>query len=201
MSNWLEEAESKKALEEENTSITRRIEQKKEAILQNYQANKALYEGFINHMEDLANRVNELPMEYRETFGKINFRLKESKLNNHLYYLSSSKRIRRRLRKSIFTIFKKYSFKHIRVGYFTVSREMGMVDIELKENLLLRVRMKSNGDDRKTSTRRKKNDHRKDFVFRLELSKISETTSMDIIDWLAFRKKMDKISFFDQKCH
>ena len=201
MSNWLEEAESKKKREEEAASITKRIEQKKDAVRQNYEANKDLYEGFIQQLKELSGRVNDLPMEYRDSFGKINFRVKESKLNNHLYYLTSSKRVKKRLHKSFFTFFKKYSFKHIRVGYFTISREMGMMDVELKENLLIRVRMKSNGGDKKTSSRRKKNDHRKDFVFRCDIKKMNENSAMEIIDWLAFRKPMEQISFFDKKCH
>lgn len=201
MSNWLEEAESKKALDEEVVSISQRIAQKKDEVRQNYQANKELYEGFIKQLEELSERVNDLPMEYRNSFGKINFRVKESKLDNHLYYLTSSKRIKRRLRNSLFTYLKKYNFKHIRVGYFTISREMGMMDIELKENLLLRVRMKSTGDGKRSSSRRRKNDHKKDFVFRVELNTINKDTAMDIIDWLAFRKPMEEISFFDKKCH
>ena len=152
MSNWLEEAESKKSLMDENGASLDRTELKKEAIGQNYQANKELYESFIQRLEGLAIRVNNLPMEYRESFGKINYKFKESKLNNHLYYLSCSKRIQKRLKGSIFTYFKKYNFKHIRVGYFTVSRKMGMIDIELKENLLLRVKMKTNGDDDKITS-------------------------------------------------
>jgi len=196
MSNWLEEAESRKSVIDENGSSVDRGRQKKKAIAENYQSNKELYDRFISQLEDLAIRVNDLPMEYREAFGKINYKFKESKLDNHLYYLSCSQRIQKRLKKSIFTYFKRYNFKHIRVGYFTVSRQMGMIDVELKENLLLRVRMKTNGDDDKISSRRRKNNDRKDLIFRLKLDSIDENTGLEIIDWLAFKKEIEEISFF-----
>jgi hypothetical protein len=131
MSNWLEDAERKKVFDDENASSQDMIQLRKTAILDNYQSNKELYDGFIAQMEELAIRVNELPLEYRASFGKLNYKYKEAKLDNHLYYISSSRRIQKRLKKSIFTYFKKYSFKHIRVGYFTVSRNMGVMDVEL----------------------------------------------------------------------
>jgi hypothetical protein len=199
MSNWLEDAERKKVLDDENASSEDRVQLRKAAILDNYQSNKELYDGFIAQMEELAIRVNDLPLDFRTSFGKLNYKYKESKLDNHLYYISSSRRIEKRLKKSIFTYFKKYSFKHIRVGYFTVSRNMGVMDIELKENLLLRVKMKTNGDDERTSSRRRKNDDRKDYVFRMNLNSVNEKTGMEIIDWLAFKKNMEDISFFSER--
>ena len=73
MSNWLEEAESKKSLMDENGTSLDKTELKKEAIAQNYKANQELYERLIQQLEGLAVRVNDLPMEYRESFGKINY--------------------------------------------------------------------------------------------------------------------------------
>ena len=197
MSNWLEEAESRKSLEEENDSSISKTELKKEAIRKNYEAHQSFYEEFINHLENLAERVNDLPMEYRDSFGKINFKHKDSKLDNHLFYLSSSRRIKKRRKKSILTFFKKDNYKHVRVGYFTISREMGMLDLELKEKMLRRVRIQANDDDKRSGAKRSKNNINKDFVFRIKMDILKKETCMELIDWLAFKKKMEDISFVD----
>jgi hypothetical protein len=196
MINWLEEAESRKRVTGENDVSADRIQLKKEAVRQNFQANQQLYDNFIKHLTGLVERVNNLPMEDREPFAKLTLKSKDSKLDNHFYYLSSSRRIQKRLYKNLFKYFKKYNFKHIRVIYLTVSQKMGMIDVELKENLLLRVRMKANTDKGKTKSQKKKNENRKDYIFHLNLSAIDKNIAMEIIDWLVFKKEMEQISFF-----
>jgi hypothetical protein len=59
--------------------------------------------------------------------------------------------------------------------------------------------MKTNGDDERASSRRRKNDDRKDYVFRMNLNSVNEKTGMEIIDWLAFKKNMEDISFFSER--
>ena len=201
MSHWLEEAESRKDMVESN-SAAEIIKKKKTDILENYNANGKMYDGFLKELESLAERVNNLPKEYREDYGKINFNFKDSKLNNHLFYLSTSRRIHKRLYKGLLTYFKKYTFKHIRVAYFTIAREMGMVDIELKEKYLLRKRINPDDDKKrnKRSSKKYKNG-RKDYVFRLPLDQVNSNTALQIVDWLAYRQEMEDISFFKQKLH
>ncbi len=200
MSHWLEEAESFKELDEGRTA-DEAIKKKKKAIRENYETNGEKYELFLKELQSLADRVNNLPKEFREEFGKLNYNFKDSKLDNHLFYLSTSRRVQRRLYQGIFTYFKKYTFKHIRVAYFTMAREMGMFDIELKEKYLLRVRIKT--DDEKKSKRKKPmlKGSRKDFVFRLGFDEVDKNTALQIIDWLAYRQEMENVSFFNNKLH
>ena len=201
MSHWLEEAESRKEMVE-NHSGAEVIKKKKKDIRENYDANGKLYGSFLKELESLAERVNNLPKDYREDFGKINFNFKDSKLENHLFYLSTSRRIQKRLYTGLLTYFKKYTFKHIRVAYFTISREMGMFDIELKEKYLLRKRINPDDDrSRKKKSTKKYKGNRKDYVFRLSLEKVDRNTALQIVDWLAYRQEMESISFFSQKFH
>ena len=195
MSNWLEEAENRKSLEEENANSEDSKKFKKKAIKENYEANKLLYDKFLDHLESLAKRVNDLPMEYRDSFGKINFRHKNSKLDNHLFYLSSSRRILKRRWKGILPYSKKDSFKYIRVGYFTISREMGMMDLELKEKKMRRTRIQDNKDKKRSRSKKSKNNRNKDYVFRIKMDILKDDTCMELIDWLAFKKEMEDISF------
>lgn len=201
MSHWLEEAESRKEMVESHSAVDV-IKKKKKDIQENYAANSKLYENFLKELESLAERVNSLPTEYREDYGKINFNSKDSKLDNHLFYLSTSRRVHKRIHSGLFTYFKKYTFKHIRVAYFTIAREMGMFDIELKEKFLLRKRINPD-DDRKHKIRssKKRESNRKDFVFRLSLEQVNSNTALQIVDWLAYRQEMETISFFNQKLH
>ena len=46
------------------------------------------------------------------------------------------------------------------------------------------------------NNRRRKNNDRKDLIFRLKLDSIDENTGLEIIDWLAFKKEIEEISFF-----
>jgi len=196
MSDWLEEAEGSIAFGNDHDRLDEKIRKKKESIQENYLANQSLYDNFIQELKSLSKRVNELPAEYREPFGKISFHVKDSKLNNHLRYLSSSTRIKKRMFKSVFRFLKIYNFKRVRVAYFTVSSEMGKIDVELKENMLLRVRMTRTGENERLKDPRRKKKDRKDYRFRLDLNKINGNESRDILDWLAYKKEMEEIQFF-----
>jgi len=116
MSNWLENAESSAAEMEEQGGLKEELRQKKEAIRKNYLDNQIQYENFIAELDKLVNRVNDLPLDYREPFGKISHHAKDSRLDNHLNYLTSSKRIKKRLYKSVIRFLKIYTFKRIRVA-------------------------------------------------------------------------------------
>lgn len=199
MSNWLEEAEGSIALSNDHDRLDEKIRKKKESIQKNYLANQSLYDNFIKELRSLSKRVNDLPAEYRDPFGKISFHVKDSKLDNHLYYLSSSTRIKKRMFKSIIHFFKTYTFKRVRVAYFTVSSEMGKIDVELKENMLLRMRMTRTGENERLRDPRRKKKDRKVYRFRLDLNSINGDESRDILDWLAYKKEMEEILFFAGK--
>jgi hypothetical protein len=196
MSNWLEEAESSIAFGNDHDNLEEKILNKKESIQKNYLANQSLYDNFIQELKSLSKRINKLPAEYREPFGKISFHVKDSKLDNQLHYLSSSTRIKKRMFKSIFHFFKTYTFKRVRVAYFTISSEMGKIDVELKENMLLRMRMTRTGENERLKDPRRKKKDRKDYRFRLDLNNINGDESRDILDWLAYKKEMEEILFF-----
>ena len=198
MSNWLENAENSAAEMEEQGGLKEKLRQKKEAIRKNYLDNQIQYENFIAELDKLVNRVNDLPLEYREPFGKISHHKKDSRLDNHLNYLSSSQRIKKRLYKSVIHFLKIYTFKRIRVAYFTVSSHPGKMDVEIKENLQLKVRMNRAGENERLKYPGKRK-NRKDYRFRLDLNNIGEKEAMDVIDWLAFKIKMEEISFFEKE--
>lgn len=199
MSNWLEEAENSNILVDEHGSLEEKLELKKKAIQQNYLANQSRFDEFNVKLKELVKRVNDLPAEYREPFGKISFCSKETKLDNHLYYISSSMRIKKRLYRNVSRFFKKHTFKKIRVAYFTVSRQQGMIDIELKENLMLRMRMTRTGENEQLKYKGKKSKDRKDYLFRLDLNRLEGKEAMEIIDWLVFKNEMEDISFFNEQ--
>jgi hypothetical protein len=196
MINWIEEAERSSVMENDPEKLREKIRVRKEKISANYQANGKAYEEFAGLVKSLAERINNLPIEYRESFGKVNFRKKESKLNNSLYYVSASSRYRKRLYTGFPAFFRKTSFKHIRVAYFTISRHMGMADIELKENRLPRIRVDAGGESRRNRNIRRKDWGRKDHIFRLDINGLDEKTAMDIIEWIAFRREMETMAFF-----
>ncbi|HSG67141.1 MAG TPA: hypothetical protein VK994_00445, partial [Bacteroidales bacterium] len=110
MSHWLEEAENRKKSIESDSAVDK-VKKKKKAIRENYDANREYYDRFVKNLESLALRINDLPKEYREDYGKVNFNFKDSKLDNQLFYLSTSRRIQKRLYRSLLTYFKKYTFK------------------------------------------------------------------------------------------
>ncbi|HSG67303.1 MAG TPA: hypothetical protein VK994_01255, partial [Bacteroidales bacterium] len=65
----------------------------------------------------------------------------------------------------------------------------------------LRIKIKSNGDDKHRKLPKKDKNARKDYVFRLKLEQVNENTAIQIIDWIVFRKEMEEISFFNEKLH
>lgn len=197
MSNWLEEAERNIASVNDKSKSEDKLHNKKEKIRKNYLDNQIAFDSFIADLKKLVDRVNHLPTESRDPFGKISFYTKESKLNNHLHYISSSARVKKRMYKNVFHLFKTYTFKRIRVVYLTVSSHEGKIDVELKENMLLRVRMTRAGENERLKDPRRKNKDRKDFLFRFDLNSLNGSEPRDIIDWLAFKKEMEEILFFD----
>ena len=121
MAHWLDDIEQHEARRRGHASDSARIQDKKFRIQQNYAKNKVAYEDFIRQLHSLVDRVNNLPLPYREEFGKINFKEKESKLNNHLKYFSSSRRTQKMEYKGLLHPFKNVHYKHVRLIYFNMA--------------------------------------------------------------------------------
>ena len=82
--------------------------------------------------------------------------------------------------------------------YITVSSVPGKMDVEIKENMLLRVRMTRTGENERVKYPGKRR-YRKDYRFRLDMNNTGVKEAMGIIDWLAFKIEMEKISFFREE--
>ena len=94
MSNWLDQAESRAVIIDDQSSLQDKLLLKEEAIQKNYLDHQLPFDDFIAELEKLVNRVNDLSMAYRQPFGKISLHSKDSRLDNHLHYISSSNRIK-----------------------------------------------------------------------------------------------------------
>ncbi|MEI6696266.1 MAG: hypothetical protein WCO13_09365 [Bacteroidota bacterium] len=183
MKNWLEEIEEqeqkKEALSEKAKA---RIQVKKERAAANYQQNGLKYDQFIAETKELVRKVNNFPEDERKEFIEIDARFKETDFDNKLFVFSSSKRVT--IRKMRFFLFGKeqFRFKQIRVIYFSISKEMGKVNIEYKEKYLPK------GHHKKYIA---KDTH---FLYELDFDVLSKDLAYRIINWLAFKIEEDEFT-------
>lgn len=196
MGHWLEEAEKNGHSIEPGSSLQHeRALHKKENILANYLNFKQQYDDFVSKINHLIERVNNLPMIKRETFGQMEARSKDSKLDNNLNIFSSSRRIIRSGKISIFSWFKKYHFKHIRVVYIHVSKVSGKAEMEFKENYLVRTTLdpknKSRKDIKPAGTSKKLH-----VLLYIDMNNLNNEVALDIIDWLSFSRELEDTTFF-----
>jgi hypothetical protein len=197
MNHWLDKAESRRQKASLGKSaLKKKIEQKKAEIALNYEQHKAEYDGFVNTLHDLVKRANELPEKHRHSFRKINASKKKDKLNNQLSIFSSSKREQNY---SLFSFFKPLHSKHIRVFYVHVSKRSGVANLEVKENYLLRKRI---SDDTKSKSHEQKKEagstDRVHVLMRFKMSDLSKEIAYQILDWLAFKNDLEKLSFWTE---
>jgi len=177
MKSWLEEIEENAQQKEDlSTKAQQRILLKKEKSALNYQQNAAFYDDFISKINQLADKVNKFPDSQQKDFYEIDARFKDTEFNNKLFVLSSSKRVSSS--KMIFYFFGKqvFRFKHIRVIYFSVSKEMGKVDIEYKEKFLPKGHHEKYAKD---------DSH---FLYELDFDILTTELAYRIINWLAFKE-------------
>ncbi|MBW6459975.1 MAG: hypothetical protein K0B08_05320 [Bacteroidales bacterium] len=195
--HWLDEIEKRESRKRGSASGSARIQDKKFRIGQNYEKNREIYNGFMAKLEGLAERVNSLPMEHREVFGKVGFKLKDTKLKNHLFYLSSSRRMQKTEFKSLLRPLRTVHYKHIRVIYFNVAKLMDKVEIEIHEEYLEKKRRDGKvipehenpkGFHKPQSDRNKFHE-----IYYYEMEKLTDELAYQIIDWLAFREEVDHI--------
>jgi hypothetical protein len=195
--HWLDDIERQESRKHGHASDSARIQDKKFRIQQNYAKNKKVYDGFINRLHALVDRVNNLPMEYREEFGKINFREKESKLNNRLRYFSSSRRTQKIEFKSILSPFKSVHYKHVRLIYFNVAKLMDKVEVEIHEEFLEKKRRdgKVVPEHENPHEFHKPHSEKGKFheIYYYDMEKLTDDLAYRILDWLAFKESVDTI--------
>ncbi len=203
MPHWLDEIERFESRKHRSASSSARVQDKKFRIQQNYQKNKEIYDSFIAKLNSLSERVNNLPLEYREVFGKINFKAKSSKLDNQLNYYSSSRRLQKLQFKSIINPLKHVHFKHVRVVYFNVAKIMDKVEVELLEEYLEKKRRDGKlipeEQQNKLFTHHPHSEVDKFHeVYYYDMSKLTDELAYQIIDWLAFKENIEHIPVIEQ---
>lgn len=197
MSHWLDEIERLESRKHRSASDSARIQDKKFRIGQNYEKNREAYDGFMIKLHGLVERVNNLPMEYREVFGKISSREKDSKLDNHLHFFSSSRRIQKLQFKSFLQPLKNVHYKHIRVIYFNVAKIMDKVEVEILEEFLEKKRRDGKiipEHELGKGHKKPESDHDKYHeIFYYDIQKLDEALAYSIIDWLAFKDNVEHL--------
>jgi hypothetical protein len=197
MSHWLDDIERLESRKKGSASGSARVQDKKFRIQQNYQKNKEDYEAFISKMHGLIDRVNSLPLQYREVFGKINIKQKETRLDNHLNYYSSSQRTEKTEFKNLLHPFKTVHYKHVRVIFFNVAKLMDKVEVEIYEELLEKKRRDGKVIEAHENSKdfHKPHSERGKFheVYYYEMDRLDEDLALKIIDWLVFREEVGHI--------
>ncbi len=194
MAHWLDEIERRESRRRGSGSSSARVQDKKFRIKQNYEKNKEIYESFMSNMMTLVSRVNSLPIEYREVFGKINSHRKDTRLDNHLTYFSGSTSIQKTRFKGLLSPFKSVHYKHVRVIYFNVAKHMDKVEVEIYEELLEKKRRdgKVVPEHEDPHASHKPHAGRDKFheIYYYEMDKLTEELALQIIDWLTFREEV-----------
>jgi len=195
--HWLEDIEHHESRKHGRASDSARIQDKKFRIQQNYAKNKDVYDGFIARLHGLVDRVNSLPMEYREEFGKINFKEKESKLNNQLKYFSSSRRTQKMEFKGFMNPLKNVHYKHVRIIYFNIAKLMDKVEVEIREEFLEKKRRDGKVVPEHENPREfhKPQSEKDKFheIYYYEMDRLTDDLAYRILDWLAFKQNVDHI--------
>lgn len=197
MAHWLDDIERRESRKRGHASDSARIQDKKFRIRQNYEKNQKVYDGFIDKLHALVDRVNNLPLEYREEYGKINFKEKASKLDNQLKYFSSSRRTQKMEFKGLLHPLKNVHYKHVRIIYFNVAKLMDKVEVEIREEFLEKKRRDGKVVPEHENPREFKKPHSdKDKfheIYYYGMEKLTEDLAYRILDWLAFKENVDHI--------
>lgn len=193
MPHWLEEAEKHQTPESDSLSRKERINLKYQNIQENYARYQKPYDAFVEDMHGLINRVNNLPAARRVPFGKMEGREKDSKLDNHLNIFSSSQRIRKSGIFGFLPFVKTDHYKHVRVIYLNISDKTGMMDLEIKENILMREPIRT---DKAALKEKADRQHKLHVIYCLPIDALNEQLGLEIIDWLAFSKEVNDCLFF-----
>lgn len=199
MAHWLEDSEREERKKKRKPAReSARIQDKMFRIKKNYEKNKDIYEEFIAQIHNLVERVNNLPAEKREPFKYLEAKAKESKLGNHLYIFSSSERAEKRIATKSFPFYKNQYYKHIRIIYFCISKEMDMAEIEVKENYLAKTRMKSHGSEEHDIDLLDDGLTRVDVLFLYKIKKLNKDLAFRVLDWIAFKEDLNYLPFTEE---
>ncbi|MEJ5302431.1 MAG: hypothetical protein HPY80_02905 [Bacteroidales bacterium] len=190
MSNWLDEAERRSSLRQMQ-GHSERLQVRIDRIRENYERNREVYDKFISGLKKLVMRANNLPPEFREPFGKISFKSKPTRLQNHLMIFSSSQRIRKRKEKDFWSWFFPAHFKHIRVVFLSVSKHPDQVDLEIKEAMLEKRRMRL--EERHNPNLGKPSREHTDLVIHISMGQLDDSLADKILDFLAFKCELKDI--------
>lgn len=180
MSHWLDEEEQRNNPERKAAEKANLANRKRQEVSDNYTQISVRYNAFLEELYHLTERVNKLPVETRSDFGKIDARSKDSHLGNHLNIFSSSRRISR----SFLKFFRSTRYKNTRVAYIYVSSKPGLVDIEIKELLFLRISRK---DDKSAINPEKANQKLTHFISSVPVDMLDPIFALSLIDWFAFK--------------
>jgi hypothetical protein len=202
MAHWLDEIERQESRKRGSGSSSARVQDKKFRIQQNYAKNKAVYDGFVEKMMNLVKRVNDLPLEYREEFNKINAQQKESRLDNHLTFFSSSRRTQKTAFKGILHPFKSVHYKHVRVIYFNIAKHMDKIEVEIYEELLEKTRhdgkvIPEHEDPHHAGKPHSEKDKFHEIYY-YEMEKLTDELALQIIDWLSFHEEVQHIPIISE---
>lgn len=190
MSNWLEEAERRSSLRQMQGQ-SERLQVRIDRIRENYERNHEVYEKFIAGLKNLVMRANNLPAEFRVPYGKINIKSKPTRLQNHLVVFSSSQRIRKRKEKDFWSWFFPAHFKHIRVVFLSVSKHPDQVDLEIKEAMLEKRRLRL--EEKPSPIPGKPSRDHTDLVIHIPMQELNENLSLKLLDFLAFKGELKDI--------
>ncbi len=197
MPYWLEEAEREEQRKREKPSReSAKIQDKIFRIRENYRANKESYEEFVAYFFDLCSRANNLPSEKKLPWNMIDFRKKESKLDNHLCFASTSESLDKVVKTTAFPFLKRQHYKHIRSAHFNISKKMDFAEIEIRDDYLAKTRLKN--DERKTEKIIDDGFPRVKVVFEYEIEKLNRDLVMKILDWLAFKADVGSLPFTEE---
>lgn len=184
MPHWLDLEEQQHNPDKRAEVKEQLISRKRQEVLINYKQISEKYNTFLNEIYQLIERVNNLPVESRLGFGKIEGRSKDSRLNNYLNIFSSSRKIKKTSPLNIFSFFKRKSFKNIRVAYVNISTHSGRVDIEIKESLIQRIPRK---DDTTAAENGKGHTRLEHVLVSVPVELLDTNFTLGLIDWLAFK--------------
>jgi hypothetical protein len=195
VSHWLDEIESREGKRRRSARESARIQDKMFRIQQNFEKNKERYNSFIATLDNLIGRVNDLPMEHREIFGKLKSQAKQTRLDNKLHIFSASKRAQKTEFKSILRPFRTVHYKHVRVIYFNIAKIMDKVEVEIREELLEKKRRDGQMipehevhlGSRKPTGQQKDKFH---MIYYYDIDNLDEDFALRIIDWLVFREDL-----------
>jgi hypothetical protein len=197
-SHWLEDAER----EEQQKRLRplregARIQDKIHRVKENYEANQPLYDEFLQHMSDLCERANRLPMEKKHPWMNIEHQEKESKYENHMYGFSTSERISRNVITKTFPFVKTQHYKHVHNFYVSVSKKMGLAEVEVWDDYLAKTRLNLD-DGKEPEVLIDDGLPRLRVVFEYPMEQLDKQVAYKILDWLAFKSDAKSLPFNEE---